>query len=56
MNAEKDDVQGVPNCTESDLQHQISLLLADGMTKFVGLSLRMLVALLGKLDTLQLSG
>jgi len=39
MNAEKDDVQGVPNCTESDLRRQISLLLADGMTEFAGLSL-----------------
>jgi len=39
MKAEKDDVQGVPNCTEADLRRQISLLLADGMTEFAGLSL-----------------
>jgi len=39
MTAEKENVQGVPNCTETDLRHQISLLFTDGMTEFRGLSL-----------------
>jgi len=39
MMAEKENVQGVPNCTAADLRRQITLLFADGLTEFRGLSL-----------------
>ena len=39
VEAEKENVQGIPNCGEIDLRRQISLLFADGMADFGGLSL-----------------
>ncbi len=39
ITAEKENVQGVPNCMATDLRRQISLLFADGASEFGDLSL-----------------
>ena len=36
--AEKESIHGFPNCTSSDLLHQVKLLFAEGMAEFAGLS------------------
>jgi hypothetical protein len=37
--AEKETIQGIPNCSSSDLIRQVELLFAEGMEEFAGLSI-----------------
>lgn len=39
LNAEKENIGGIPNCTSSDLRRQIKLLFQEGMGEFKGVSL-----------------